>query len=151
MECTLTNENDTSKVTVYPFSLKLKLILIWLKSKWILAQFEQFLLIFLQISPTYVNKYCTAEVMTLFSSYFPYILILGPIILVAIEKYFTRYKINVIYQLHLRFCFSKRFTCLILIIEPQPDKWRQDNSTGWLLKQLWLMKNWVNIHYNKIF
>ena len=38
-----------------------------------------------------MNKYCTAEVMTLFSSYFPYILILGPTILVAIEKYFSRY------------------------------------------------------------
>ena len=134
MECTLTNENDTSKVAIYLFSLKL--ILIWLKPKWFLSQF------FLQISPTYVNKYCTAEVMTLFSSYFPYILILGPTILVAIEKYFSRYifKKTVILYYMISLVFKKNL-CLISITEPQPDKWRQDNSTGWLLKQLWPMKN----------
>ena len=44
-----------------------------------------------KIPLSYVNKYCTTEKMSTFLTFFPYVLILGPIILVVIERFFTRY------------------------------------------------------------
>ena len=85
MECTLADEKDSSKVLgEYLICSNCKI------NNTIKNIVNSIFDYFLQVSPTYVNKFCTTEVMSLYISYFPYILILGPIILVTIEKYFTR-------------------------------------------------------------
>ena len=39
----------------------------------------------------FIDKYCTVEVMSQFYSFLPYVIIVGPSVLVFIEKFFTRY------------------------------------------------------------